>query len=309
MIEENDSHVENDFFMKSVDETSNPTCNICLLEIEREDEVWSCKKCRNTQHFECFSQYVDTNGTRKCIICRDNVHGRIQQTCYCGRKNITGNIIDTPGNVYVCGEKCNRTITERNVPCNKTCHYGPCKEFVKTPITECENPTILREKNRCGTLRNCGKHHCKDYLHEGPCKKCEIEVKIDCKCGVKYTKVCGSDKNCGTICNKILNCKQHSCEQICHEGKCGLCEDRKVYCFCERSFDWITCKSDMPDERFKCRFVCKETLNCGVHECTLICHSGDCPKCIQEIDVVCQLCDKQIRITCGEEELCDRCKG
>ena len=298
---------DQDFFMKSVNLDTSPQCNICLCEIEKDEEVWTCTKCHNTQHFECFSHCVQTNNNRKCVICQVKIQGSIKKTCYCGHRAITHHLLDTPGNVFVCEKICGRRITEREENCQRPCHFGPCKEFQKAPIIECEIPKILHEKGRCSNLRNCGQHHCKELSHQGACNNCEVELTIDCRCGITYTKICGSDTACKTICNKVLNCRKHQCKELCHEGDCKPCANYNLYCDCTRTFEHFDCISDIPKNGSRCKFRCNVVLDCGNHKCTEVCHSGDCKPCTVIETTTCQYCIRDIKIECGKEKVCQEC--
>ena len=120
--------------------------------------------------------------------------------------------------------------------------------------------------------------------------------------------------SCGEVCGKALKLKNysytaekvttealdcpHKCLELCHPGPCPPCTASVIRtCPCGKSKQTGRCgKTPFCDN------VCDKTLNCGVHSCAKICHSGECGKCQIQIAQTCY-CDKQMMrtITCDDQ--------
>jgi transcriptional repressor NF-X1 len=51
----------------------------------------------------------------------------------------------------------------------------------------------------------------------------------------------------------------------------------------------------------KCKNTCSKTLNCGIHKCMEICHSGDCQECPILVTQPCVCGSESIQVTCGTQ--------
>ena len=118
----------------------------------------------------------------------------------------------------------------------------------------------------------------------------------ECHCGKEdRTAVCVSPDvpllyGCGAPCGRRLDCDNHSCDAVCHEGDCAPCQmtpERVVACPCGKTgLEKIyaedadvrrreSCLQPVPT----CGGVCNRKLeNCG-HPCESQCHEGPCPAC------------------------------
>ena len=106
-----------------------------------------------------------------------------------------------------------------------------------------------------------------------------------CPCGkTSQSGRCGSKPICQNICDKLLNCQLHQCQDKCHEGDCEPCSLKITQiCDCSQpSQNVVDCNLGVP-EKFSCQNICGKNLQCGNHTCTRICHSSEekceiCPK-------------------------------
>ena len=88
-----------------------------------------------------------------------------------------------------------------------------------------------------------------------------VDKKYSCQ------RECGRRKSCG-----------HFCSLKCHPGTCHDCsESVEASCHCEKQKRKISCSKSL--DAFSCNAKCGRMLNCAMHKCKLICHSGKCPDC------------------------------
>lgn len=128
-----------------------------------------------------------------------------------------------------------------------------------------------------------------------------------CQCA-RYSKMVacsGAVWQCGEVCGASLGCGKHTCQRVCHVGKCGPCSGtlprrytashvmsqqaathRRMYfvlrCPCGRTEAVVDCSLPTPT----CGAICDKELACGRHKCFDACHTGDCSECTQVRDFV-----------------------
>jgi len=102
-----------------------------------------------------------------------------------------------------------------------------------------------------------------------------------CPCGkTKKTVKCGNPVGCTETCDKPLNCGEHKCKSLCHEGSCDECEViHQQTCFCPRIKPReIQCgkveQSEVKIGGFSCQEECQKIIECGNHRCSKPCHPG-----------------------------------
>lgn len=114
------------------------------------------------------------------------------------------------------------------------------------------NPIAHSCGKLCGNMRggSCT-HPCNSLCHPGPCPPCSMIIELPCQCGkTKYLHEscitcrkavrCGTDPasiHCDQVCGKLLDCKEHTCQLVCHAGPCPSCSipvECKCYCGAER---------------------------------------------------------------------------
>lgn len=132
-----------------------------------------------------------------------------------------------------------------------------------------------------------------------------------------YFCYCGKMKNpelnpnemahsCGEVCGKkrdlSKNC-DHPCNILCHPGPCPPCPAMtKKYCNCGKESKRAKCGQTAV---FSCTNTCGNARNCGDHICEEICHSGECEKCMEEVEQECFCSKEKRKIICGSKEFKD----
>ncbi|KAF9205577.1 FKBP12-associated protein [Haplosporangium sp. Z 27] len=258
-----------------------------------------------------------------------------EQGCYCGkheRKAKCGEGIpktmlvdgEERTGYYECHEICHRPLACGKHECTKACHPldsepGQCSarpEVVKTcPCGSKTIETLLMGKTRtsctdpipvCGGVckkpLSCG-HRCMQKCHNGECLPCKITVTVNCRCGsTRVQKVCsemgqnGDDLPlCDRLCRGLRTCGKHECTNRCCPAKNkpkGLKVDPAVL------------------EAHTCPLVCGKKLQCGVHNCDMLCHKGHCNPCMntsfEELSCACGRTVLYPPIPCGTS--IPRCK-
>ncbi|CAN6877972.1 unnamed protein product, partial [Brassica oleracea] len=201
--------------------------------------------------------------------------------------------------------------------CVLQCHPGPCppcKAFApprscpcgkKTVHTRCsERRSLLVCGQRCEKLLNCGRHQCEKTCHVGPCDPCQVLINATCFCKKKVETVICGDMNvkgelkvedgvysCNLNCGKPLGCGNHFCSEVCHPGPCGDCDllpSRVKTCYCGKTRLEEQTRQSCLDPIPSCSNLCSKLLPCGLHTCNEVCHSGDCPPCLVQVNQKCR---------------------
>ncbi|CAN7040090.1 unnamed protein product, partial [Brassica oleracea var. botrytis] len=201
--------------------------------------------------------------------------------------------------------------------CVLQCHPGPCppcKAFApprscpcgkKTVHTRCsERRSLLVCGQRCEKLLNCGRHQCEKTCHVGLCDPCQVLVNATCFCKKKVETVICGDMNvkgelkvedgvysCNLNCGKPLGCGNHFCSEVCHPGPCGDCDllpSRVKTCYCGKTRLEVQTRQSCLDPIPSCSNLCSKLLPCGLHTCNEVCHSGDCPPCLVQVNQKCR---------------------
>jgi transcriptional repressor NF-X1 len=231
-------------------------CMICYDVISRKAQTWSCTRCFVIFHLACMSKWIkesyseENGGTWRCPACqmvRKRSQIPKQYRCFCGK------------------------------------HVKPEQDRHVTPHACSET---------CGKKRGKGcPHPCVLVCHPGPCPPCNVPGKTrKCCCGrTEYQLLCGEFEKerrvCESTCRKLLNCKTHTCKQVCHRGDCAPCEKvESQTCFCGKLTEDRPCGSGVwvateLAKKFNCRQICGKLLSCGHHTCQEHCHQGPCPDC------------------------------
>lgn len=227
---------------------SNYTCLVCTDYITPTSKIWSCSNCYRVFDLHCIRDWASRGqDTWRCPSCNfSHTKKPKKYTCWCGKSvNPNFNYLDP----HSCGNQCSNPLSTCYHDCTITCHPGP-------HIDQC---TSLGPNMSC----HCGKH----------------STKVDCVL-TPYEK----GWKCDDICNDILPCGQHRCDNRCHKGFCGDC--RKVLenakCYCGKTTSSIKCEDRLPKKSknttdswigiFQCENICEEYLDCGIHKCLESCH-------------------------------------
>jgi len=120
---------------------------------------------------------------------------------------------------------------------------------------------------------------CRAIMTEMPRASCFCGKETDPEVLVKPNS--HQPHSCGQQCGRLregTSCP-HPCTMICHPGPCPPCPAMGPLrtCFCGKHSYRLRCGED--DGGVSCGAVCGKLLNCGVHRCEKICHSGPCDSC------------------------------
>ncbi|KAI0711152.1 hypothetical protein C8T65DRAFT_776732 [Cerioporus squamosus] len=109
-------------------------------------------------------------------------------------------------------------------------------------------------------------------------------------CGHPPAVVATAELSCGELCGRMLSCGNHTCQDVCHPGKCSPCPIReKARCYCGKEEKELGCGEGEPKAchdqwvgRFACEKTCERPFDCGIHHCKKSCHppsvtSPPCP--------------------------------
>ena len=144
---------------------------------------------------------------------------------------------------------------------------------------------------------------------------------VGCYCGQsKREVICGPDTfpdtqfSCELICNKTLDCGNHTCKDPCHPGPCSPCPlnpEKVTHCPCGKislvtliEQGDATNRTSCTDPIATCKSICDKLLSCGPpsspHSCKSRCHTGPCPTCPLTTKVRCRCGGMDQVIPCSE---------
>ncbi|ESN99996.1 hypothetical protein HELRODRAFT_83646, partial [Helobdella robusta] len=323
-------------------------CMVCCSAIRKDVAIWHCSTCFHIYHLYCIKKWANTGKNEndgkawRCPACQNlNLVLPDKNYCFCGK------MIDPPYSGYftphTCGDMCGK---KRNAickhPCNVPCHPGPCPPCTamvnvacdcgKMKVNvKCSTAQNIKCQDACNRVLNCGQHHCGQSCHKPPCHSCQVKVERSCHCGQLNKQVlCGSSEyfissySCGQQCNKLLDCGNHKCLSICHDGPCDTCKlvpTLVTHCPCGKTqLGDIKCESgDLQGKSLRtscldrvpcCWKKCNKELECGelgsFHKCKNTCHTGPCPDCPESMSVVCRCQASSKLLTCKEFVLLKR---
>ena len=175
------------------------------------------------------------------------------------------------------------------------CFCGKFNEPEYSPLTLAHSCGEYCERKK---HEHCTHSKCDVLCHPGSCPSCNITVPVQCFCGKQTKRMpCSvaprSQFNCENPCGRILNCLKHECQDTCHQGPCGNCdEDFTIKCFCEKEERTVKCGT----KKFVCNNICNKLLDCGKHKCQKVCHDGQCQPC-QKVPSRVKFCP------CGRKEI------
>eukprot|EP00054_Salpingoeca_dolichothecata_P028604 m.218839 g.218839 ORF g.218839 m.218839 type:complete len:853 (-) comp26271_c0_seq1:99-2657(-) len=314
--------------------SQNQVCLICLDKITHSAAIWSCRVCSCMFHLQCIQHWIRDGVQQKSLLsdenfptkdrpwCCPNCRHEYLQTdypsryrCFCGKKE------DPPFDPWLaphsCGERCDKLL--RPVcghSCVLLCHPGPCppcpKDLRDTPCFCGKQKSVRRCHARnyscgsvCGQLLACGTHRCTRTCHEGDCPPCSKQSTQSCACGRHtQTVACASPQwRCEDKCSKPFPCGHHTCETICHSGRCGDCPRSGVRtCPCGKTQHSLPCTQDVST----CGDTCGKSLDCKRHECADPCHVGPCRPCMQIVTKSCKCGRTKKKVPCHKTFACDR---
>ncbi|KAL1517103.1 hypothetical protein ABEB36_000911 [Hypothenemus hampei] len=314
------------------------TCLICISRIKRDDQIWSCHDCYGVFHLTCIQRWSkDTVMQQKhrieeqmsstntlswcCPKCRFKYLPQEYPTkyqCFCGKvENPRYEPFLVP---HSCGEICHKNLKPLcGHKCLLLCHPGPCPPCPVTVTVSCycgcQKPTLRRCcykgwscGNKCNKLLSCNKHKCNAECHSGDCPPCEKKRIQKCLCLSKQAlRECASPQwQCETVCLKPLDCGNHKCQVVCHEGACESCPLKKQrFCPCGKNSFILPCTEATPT----CGLTCDKLLDCQLHNCNSRCHKDKCGLCLEVVEKSCRCGQHSKEIQCCKQYLCEtKCK-
>ncbi|XP_076840931.1 LOW QUALITY PROTEIN: transcriptional repressor NF-X1 [Brachyhypopomus gauderio] len=228
-------------------------CMVCCDIIRLMAPVWSCQSCFHVFHLNCIkkwarspsSQAHDSGEGWRCPACQNvTFKAPNSYTCFCGK--VTNPEYQRTEIPHSCGDMCGK----------------------KRPGGTCSHP-------------------CNILCHPGPCPQCPAFINRSCVCGRMSKQVRCSQAGalrCEQVCDALLNCTEHRCAQVCHQGPCEPCQLRvQQVCYCGVVHREVACGTDRDgfdgSGHFTCNKLCGKMLECGAHRCQQLCHRGRCPPC------------------------------
>ncbi|KAF1797852.1 hypothetical protein V8B55DRAFT_1549404 [Mucor lusitanicus] len=232
--------------------TSSYECMICMDVVRPAHHVWSCDCCWAVFHLNCVQTWAgrslkDTSSNKmvtgwRCPGCQNNrTVVPKDYLCFCGKqRNPETSRYNTP---HSCDQLCKR---HKSCPheCVLPCHPGPCPPCsLMGPVTTCFCGTTTRQARCVDT----------DYSTKG--------------------------FSCEEVCDELLGCGKHRCEQPCHAGVCSPCQVQEVQsCYCGRHERTARCGSGKQVQlrghigHYSCAEKCDAVYSCGQHRCQKSCH-------------------------------------
>ncbi|KAI3381247.1 hypothetical protein SNEBB_002079 [Seison nebaliae] len=309
--------------MATVVEELNDQCLVCLEMISVVSEVWNCENCYVQLHLSCLRDWMRESSRKICLSqqkatsdwscpkCRKIYSHAPQYYCYCGK--VTNPPHDhTRFTPHSCYGHCLKRLSDNcHHKCQRLCHpgkCGPCAVMVRTNcfcgnvsdvIKRCYETPFACEK-MCEKELRCGEHLCEKTCHEGDCGNCEVRVNKLCECGEEWMNdvPCSQIVNCERICKKTKNCGIHECGGRC-EHECTLICEKNRSCACGQT-EYVNnkCMDRIP----LCTKRCNNFLDCSIHQCQLICHYGDCKKCMVKVKKRCRCGKWEKLVDCSTKE-------
>lgn len=184
-----------------------------------------CTKKLNPEH-----QFKDANNSQQQ---RKNGH---QLAHSCGE--VCGKLLSLSAPFY-SDDLTTSSECECKHKCVLLCHPGPCPAC-ETMVTrackcgkakfqvKCSSSRVPLCERPCEKMLACGRHRCATVCHSGDCEPCQVDVEQVCTShGHTRLVKCGSTEHkaspdglyqCDSQCGKLLECKNHVCQEKCHSG-------------------------------------------------------------------------------------------
>ena len=171
---------------------------------------------------------------------------------------------------------CCQTIFD-TVPSKYTCFCGK-----KT------NPDTIRDDNK--------PFHMKQQILPHSCGQiCSKPLQLSAKFWLSNQNAAKSEQ----VSDSNFECK-HKCVQTCHPGPCNSCESIVMRtCNCGKSKFQVKCSSSKSP---LCETKCNKILQCSLHSCEKICHSGECGSCDIDVQQSCFSHDTKRIVKCGTND-------
>jgi NF-X1-type zinc finger protein NFXL1 len=156
-------------------------------------KIWNCEGCFAQFHLFCIQNWIKDGS-------------------YLLQAN-TDNTSDKPKEIPWNCPKCRKEYKQSQYPSKYQCY---CKKVLNPKFDPWSIPHSCNQV--CEKNKLCG-HKCLTICHPGPCPPCPKMVMSSCFCSKSQpvSRRCANKLwSCNKVCNKLLPCKQHLCEKICH---------------------------------------------------------------------------------------------
>lgn len=320
-------------------------CVVCTEPISLRDKLWSCSTCSAVFHLPCVVYWARSQAEQqrvgaqhhashtgpvgesfRCPLCQSKclTSTTTEYRCYCKR------LVNPPADPTVvlgsCGQQCGKRRADDLCPhpCGLQCHPGPCPPCTHHRDQPCycgaEEQKVgcssgvhgFECGSVCGKEKSCGRHYCERLCHAGPCPPCEEQIEVKCHCGsIATEKRCAQDVSfsCGRLCPKKMDCGNHDCGQVCHDGPCSICLrtlSRQASCPCGQTPLWkiyyehpdLPSRTQCTDPVPTCGSVCSIPLSCGMHMCPRQCHDSPCAPCLELVPLSCRCGTSSKKVPC-----------
>ncbi|RLW04364.1 hypothetical protein DV515_00005900 [Chloebia gouldiae] len=215
---------------------------------------------------------------------------------------------------------------QSDVPKNKETHTGSlieqlttekyecmvCCEVVRivAPVWSCQNCYHVFHLNCIKKWARSPASQAEDGNSGWRCPACQnASVQVPkiytCFCGKVHNPEWNRNEiphSCGELCGKKRQCLDcpHLCNILCHPGPCPSCPAFVTKtCECGQTSHSVRCGQST---KIHCSNVCGNTLNCGKHSCTQVCHAGKCSPCQLTVQQVCYCGSNFKEVLCGSKE-------
>ncbi|KAI8359868.1 hypothetical protein EDC96DRAFT_513466 [Choanephora cucurbitarum] len=232
--------------------TSTYECMICMDVVKPAHHIWTCDCCWAMFHLNCVQTWAsrslkDTSSNKmitawRCPGCQNSRMAVPKDyLCFCGKqRNPEPSKYTTP---HSCDQLCKR---HKSCPheCVLPCHPGPCPPCDSMgPVLTCYCGQTTRQQRCIDT----------DYQTKG--------------------------FSCLDLCDELLGCGKHRCQEACHAGLCPPCELEEIQsCYCGRHERTARCGNGQQIQigghvgYYSCQERCDATFACGQHRCEKACH-------------------------------------
>ncbi|XP_064908296.1 transcriptional repressor NF-X1 isoform X2 [Columba livia] len=215
---------------------------------------------------------------------------------------------------------------QSDVPKNKETHTGSlieqlttekyecmvCCEVVRivAPVWSCQNCYHVFHLNCIKKWARSPASQAEDGNSGWRCPACQnasmqVPKIYTCFCGKVHNPEWNRNEiphSCGELCGKKRQCLDcpHLCNILCHPGPCPSCPAFVTKtCECGQTSHSVRCGQST---KIHCSNVCGNTLNCGKHSCTQVCHAGKCSPCQLTVQQVCYCGSNFKEVLCGTME-------
>ncbi|CAH1179658.1 unnamed protein product [Phaedon cochleariae] len=336
---ENEQLGKTKLFLEETFLSGASTCLICISRVKRDDEIWNCSSCFGFFHLMCIQRWSKDTLTQQKQALEGQILVQKAKLCWCCPKCRFEYFTEDVPTKYLCfckktekpkfhpflvphscGDICRKNLIPNcGHSCLLLCHPGPCPPCPVTVSVSCycgaQAPRTQRCSNKewscngiCGKVLECQKHTCPNPCHRGECKPCPKKSihKCVCKSQQKLRDCASPVWHCDKICKKPLECGNHRCEEVCHDGVCDMCSLTKPRtCPCGKSTHRLPCTVETPC----CQDTCEKLLDCGVHKCNQRCHKEKCGQCLETVEKLCRCGLHSKEVQCFKPYLCEvKCK-